>query len=91
MTEWLTAQDVCEKLRICRSTLYNMIRDRQLPKGRRLRKGVVRWNSSELEVYLAPHNTANAMDRRLEKWSRGHGSQGRSRSAKERRSQRIPL
>ena len=51
MKRYLSVKEVAEYLGVSRMTIYNMVKDKQLPQGRRFR-GVRRWDFEELKDFL---------------------------------------
>ena len=48
---YLNVNEVARYLGVSRMTVYNMVRDEQLPQGRKFR-GVRRWDFEELKEFL---------------------------------------
>lgn len=49
----LTRQEVQDKCRICRSTIYRLMREKRFPLPIRVGLRAVRWKESEIDEYLA--------------------------------------
>lgn len=56
----LTIAEVCDELRLSRPTVYNLIREGQLPAYRVGRGGRYRVTVASLEHYKATHSVAHA-------------------------------
>ena len=49
----LTLQEVMDKCRLCRSTIYRLMRKGRFPEPIRVGLRAVRWKESEIEEYLS--------------------------------------
>ena len=56
----LTRQEVQDKCRICRSTIYRLMREDCFPKPIRVGLRAVRWLESEIEKYLSNRPRADS-------------------------------
>lgn len=55
----LTLKDVQDKCRICRSTIYSLMREGRFPLPIRVGPRAVRWKESEIDEYLATRPRAD--------------------------------
>lgn len=54
MTDLLTIQEVCAKLKVKKNTVYNWLReDQTFPKQIQLGPRCVRWKAADLEAWIA--------------------------------------
>ena len=60
MSRLMTLKEVCARVGVCRTTIYNRIAERQFPQPVKVGSKSVRWRSDEIDEYIEQISAARA-------------------------------